>query len=89
LWADARFETRTKECIYIASLMVENQEAEWKRNTSKPKGGRWDPHIVLELELYGYDPKDGDLCLVWRKSMETLMDGLSGADVQIAHSNWV
>jgi hypothetical protein len=36
----------------------------------------------------GYDPKDGELCLIRLKSGETLMEDRSNSDVQIDCQNW-
>ena len=35
------------------------------------------------------DPKDGELCLGCLKPGETLVEGLSGSDVQIDRGTWV
>ena len=39
-------------------------------------------------EHTGYDPKDGELCLIRSKSGETLMEDRSSSDVQIDCQNW-
>ena len=39
-------------------------------------------------EHTGYDPKDGELCLIRLKSGETLMEDRSSSDVQIDCQNW-
>ncbi len=39
-------------------------------------------------EHNGYDPKDGELCLIRLKSGETLMEDRSNSDVQIDCQNW-
>jgi hypothetical protein len=39
-------------------------------------------------EHTGYDPKDGELCLIRLKSGETLMEDRSNSDVQIDCQNW-
>jgi hypothetical protein len=39
-------------------------------------------------ERSGYDPKDGELCLIRLKSGETLMEDRSNSDVQIDCQNW-
>jgi hypothetical protein len=39
-------------------------------------------------EHIGYDPKDGELCLIRSKSGETLMEDRSSSDVQIDCQNW-
>ena len=38
-------------------------------------------------EHIGYDPKDGELCLIRSKSGETLMEDRSSSDVQIDCQN--
>jgi hypothetical protein len=46
--------------------------------------------VVWEIyhEHTGYDPKDGELCLIRSKSGETLMEDRSSSDVQIDCQNW-
>ena len=52
-------------------------------------GNPIDRSLRFEYEHACWDPKDGELCLNGVKPGETLVEALSGSDVQIDRGIWV
>ena len=79
-----RLETRTKESIYSASIVVANHGAERKRRLRGLLCRRGHTAVSMyELEYCGWDPKGSELCPARAKAEETLVEARSRSDVQI------
>jgi hypothetical protein len=76
--------------ICVKNLTVMGLRVVFTGGSSIP--GYFHPHMQqciwkIYHEHTGYDPKDGELCLIRLKSGETLMEDRSNSDVQIDCQN--